>query len=244
MIESSDAEPGTADASARAYHGKRLGLPNRRWWAVPSALLTGFVFLLWQVISRGPVTGLDTRVRNGIQDVAGSPSAGWMFHPARAAAELGDPRVSLPVLGVATAVAAWASRSWRPALVTAGALAALATVVPLKLWTDRPGPGRIGPAGTALGFFPSGHTADAVLCYGTGAVLLCGFAIREQRPGDRVLRRLVWAAATGLVLLTVFGLLWSNFHWLSDALGSLCWGGAALAALRRIGTLRRKELRR
>jgi len=97
----------------------------------------------------------------------------------------------------------------------------------------------------ALGFFPSGHTADAVLCYGTSALLLCVFVIPHSpdaiRRRSRALSRTVTVGAAFLVLLTIFGLLWSNFHWLSDTLGSLCWCGAALLVLRQF-TLRRADI--
>ena len=45
-------------------------------------------------------------------------------------------------------------------------------------------------------------------------------------------------ATPGIVLATIFGLLWSNFHWLSDVVGSLCWCGAALAVLSRYAPIR------
>jgi hypothetical protein len=38
-----------------------------------------------------------------------------------------------------------------------------------------------------------------------------------------------------LVALTIFGLLWSNYHWVTDILGSLCWCGAWLLLLRHFG---------
>jgi undecaprenyl-diphosphatase len=157
-------------------------------------------------------------------------------------ADLGDQSVALSVLFVSTVLALRFTRFWLPALVAAAAGAALLTVIPLKMWIDRPGPSQNVLGDAALGFFPSGHTADAVLCYGTSALLLCVFVIPRSpepiRRHARTLGRMVTAGAAFLVLLTIFGLLWSNFHWLSDTLGSLCWCGAALLVLRRF-TLRR-----
>lgn len=49
---------------------------------------------------------------------------------------------------------------WSPALVA-----------PLKEWTDRPGTPAVPPA---VGYYPSGHTATAVVAYGAATVLLLG----------------------------------------------------------------------
>lgn len=195
-----------------------------------------FGLLLWQVKTHGPVTRLDLRLRDAIQNEARDPSMSWLLRPARGMADLGDQTVALSVLFVSTAAALRVTRSWLPGLVAAAALVALATVIPLKLWIDRPGPAKAALGDAALGFFPSGHTADAVLCYGTSALLLCLFVVPSiPRLTDRrglLLRRAITACAVALVLLTIFGLLWSNFHWLSDTIGSLCWCGAALLVLR------------
>jgi undecaprenyl-diphosphatase len=88
-----------------------------------------------------------------------------------------------------------------------------------------------------FGYFPSGHTADAMLCYGTSALILC-FIL----PLSRRARRLTAAAAVTLALLTVFGLLWSDYHWLSDILGSVCYCGAALVVLHRFLAVRARTL--
>ncbi|MBS2962855.1 phosphatase PAP2 family protein [Actinocrinis puniceicyclus] len=244
--------PTTNGPAAPSAETSPLGAPrpaprwnHDRWWLAPLLLLLGFGLLLWQVKAHGPVTRFDLRLRNGIQDDARDPSLSWMYRPARGMADLGDQTIALSALFVTTAVALRATRSWRPALVAAAALAALATVIPLKLWIDRPGPSRSTLGDAALGFFPSGHTADAVLCYGTSALLLCVFVIPHARVRYRnLLPRAVSAAAAVLVLLTIFGLLWSNFHWLSDTLGSLCWCGAALLILRRVTLSRPLSSRR
>lgn len=229
----SDSPPDTAPARTSVPPEPE---PADRWWLIPALLLTGFGLLIWQVKTRGPVVTLDVHVRGRIQDWARSPSMAWFFHPGRAMADLGDLSVALPVLLVVTALAIRATRSWRPALVTTAASAALAAVIPLKLWISRPGPSGATHGDVSFGFFPSGHTADAVLCYGTSALLLCAFVIPDG-PNARRLRQAAIAAACILVTATIFGLLWSNFHWLSDTVGSLCWCGAALAVLLRVANL-------
>ena len=241
----------TATPPSPATDGGSSGGPGSsagsgRWWLAPIALLLGFAFLLWQVKSHGPVTRLDLHLRDGLQRDALDPSLSWMLRPGRAMADLGDQSVALSVLFVSTMLAVRFTRSWLPALVSAAAVAALLTVIPLKLWIDRPGPSHSVLGDAALGFFPSGHTADATLCYGTSALLLCVFVIplgpELISRHRRALSRTVTAGAALLALMTIFGLLWSNFHWLSDTLGSLCWCGAALLVLRHY-TLTRLVLR-
>lgn len=231
-----------SDASAGSSQGSSV-----LWWLAPVALLLGFAYLLWQVKTHGPVTHLDLRLRDGIQSDARDPALSWMWRPARGMADLGDQSVALSVLFVSTVLAVRLTRSWLPAIVAAAAVAALTTVIPLKMWIDRPGPSQNVLGDAALGFFPSGHTADAALCYGTSALLLCVFVLPRSpesiRKHGRALSRTVTAGAAVLVLLTIFGLLWSNFHWLSDTLGSLCWCGAALLVIRHF-TLRRANVQR
>lgn len=224
----SDSPPSTAPARAPAPP-KPTSL--RLWWLIPTLLLTGFGLLIWQVKTHGPVVTLDMHVRSQFQDWARSVK--WFFHIGRAMADLGDLSVALPILLIATALAIRTTHSWRPALVAAGASVALAAVIPLKIWIARPGPSAATHSDASFGFFPSGHTADAILCYGTSALLLCAFVIPTGPNTHRQRhRQATIAAACILVAATIFGLLWSNFHWLSDTVGSLCWCGAALAVLR------------
>jgi undecaprenyl-diphosphatase len=199
------------------------------WWTLPLLGLAGFLVLLWQVATHGPLATMDVHVRAHIRTWAASSSLTWLGAPGRAVPNLGDPLVAIPVLAVVALFAAWRSRSLLPPAVAAGTLLVLATVIPLKIWVGRPGPGTDVLTGGSLGYFPSGHTADATLCYGAAALILCEMVL-TGRPA----RRGAAALAAVLIALTAFGLLWSDYHWLSDILGSLCWGGAALAVLHRL----------
>jgi undecaprenyl-diphosphatase len=203
-------------------------LPALPWWSWPLAGLVCFALLLWQVASHGPVTGLDMRVRDHILVWAATPSLGWLAALGRGLANLGNQSVALPVLPLVTLFAAWRSRSTLPFVIAAGAAIALAVVIPLKIWVGRPGPGAVVLGDANLGYFPSGHTADAMLCYGTSALILC-----VAFPAARLMQRVATAVAVALVVGTAFGLLWSDYHWLSDIVGSFCWCGAALLLLHR-----------
>lgn len=230
---------------------------RRSWWIAPAVLLCVFALLLWQVVSHGPLTRIDVHVRDWIQGTATSAGLHWLAQFGRGCADLGDQAPALLSLLIATGLAVWRtwsrqkaaaqetlpdaatesaapnviralwhSPSWRPVLLAAGAGLVLATVIPLKIWVARPGPGEVVLGNANLGFFPSGHTADALCCYGMACYLLCVFVWTGVAA-----RRLLATLTTLLIALTIFGLLWSNYHWLSDILGSLCWCGAWLLVI-------------
>jgi undecaprenyl-diphosphatase len=198
------------------------------WWIAPAVLLGAFAVLLWQVMSHGVVTRLDIHVRDGIQGAATSSGLRWLAPIGRDCANLGNEAPAILVLVAVALFAAWRARSWRPLPIAAGAGIVLASVVPLKVWVARPGPGQVVLGNANLGFFPSGHTADALCCYIPAAFLLASFVWTGRAVG-RVLAALVLV----VLALTIFGLLWSNYHWLSDIVGSVCWCGAWLLVLYR-----------
>ncbi|MCX5375537.1 phosphatase PAP2 family protein [Streptomyces sp. NBC_00091] len=122
-------------------------------------------------------------------------------------ADLGNIPVAVPVLALAMAYAAWRGR--RPAALAAGLAMALvpALIVPLKAWTARPGP--LEP--WAAGYYPSGHTATALMAY-VGAALLVAPYTRRRWP---------LALALGLSVATAAGLVLRGFHWPLDVLASV-----------------------
>ncbi len=82
---------------------------------------------------------------------------------------------------------------------------------------------RTGPLGTRLhvfGYFPSGHTATALVC----SWMLAAFAAR-RRPGWR---RRLQATAVGWTLLVAAGLVVHRYHWLSDTVGGVLLGSLVL----------------
>ncbi|OIV35289.1 hypothetical protein BIV57_22345 [Mangrovactinospora gilvigrisea] len=196
--------------------------------------------LTWQaLVPHGPVDRLDATLRDAVQSArdGGPGRLPGVETLAQLLSDIGDTLVSVPLLLAAAVAAAVLARRrrlrwWVPAVIAPAALVVLmGTVVPGKVLVARPGPDgeRVVPGG--WGWFPSGHTATASVCLGTGLLLLLPYILRP------VLRR-VLVGLLALVLLGVgAGLVWCNFHWVSDVVASWClagtvWWCAAVAQLR------------
>ncbi|MEU1052564.1 phosphatase PAP2 family protein [Streptomyces sp. NPDC005876] len=144
--------------------------------------------------------------------------------------DLGNTGTAVPVLAAALAYAAWrwrragAVRWWLPPLAGAVLMALVpAVVVPLKEWTDRPATPVMPPA---TGYYPSGHTATALVAYGTATLLLLPHL---RAPA---VRKLLVAAGAALVLATSCGLVRRGYHWPLDVVASWCLFLPPLAGLR------------
>ncbi|MGV9322525.1 phosphatase PAP2 family protein [Streptomyces sp. NPDC003660] len=199
-------------------------MPQARRLA-PAALLLClpallFALLTWQVLAHGPLLTLDARLSRGL------------VHPDRFSellSDLGEIAVAVPVLLLALTYAAWRGwsagvpRWWLPPAAAASLMAVLpAIVVPLKLWTARPGTPVVPPA---TGYFPSGHTATAAVAYGASALLL----LRWCRT--RAARLVTVVVPAALVLAVSYGLVRRGWHWPLDVLASWCLGAVLLTAI-------------
>ncbi|AQS67275.1 phosphatase PAP2 family protein [Streptomyces pactum] len=179
-----------------------------------------FALITWQVVADGPLIGLDERL------------SGALVHPDRLSellADLGNVQVAVPVLAVALAYVAWRGRAggtdrwWLPPLAGALAMALVpALVAPLKEWTDRPGTPAVPPA---VGYFPSGHTATAVVAYGAATLLLLPL------PRSPAVRRVLVALCAVLVLGASYGLVRRGYHWPLDVVASWCLGAVLLTGV-------------
>lgn len=184
----------------------------------PPVLL--FALITWQVVTGGPLVAVDEWLSEAL------------IRPDRASellAGLGNVQVAVPVLLAALAHTAWHGqrrghdRWWLPPL--AGALTMLLVpmlVVPLKEWTDRPGTPAVPPA---VGYYPSGHTATAVVAYGTATVLL----LTSLRSA--AVRRGVVVLCGTLILGASYGLVRRGYHWPLDVAASWCLGTVLLTVL-------------
>ncbi|CAL9436480.1 phosphatase PAP2 family protein [Streptomyces sp. enrichment culture] len=179
--------------------------------------------ITWQVLTDGPLLRPDAEASRAL------------VHPdgfSQFLSDLGNVQVAVPVLALALAAALWLGRvrgapRWWLAPLTAAVLMALvpAVVVPLKEWTDRPGTPVVPPA---TGYFPSGHTATAVVAYGSAALLLLPWL---RSPAAR---RALAAGCGVLVLGVSYGLVRHGYHWPLDVLAGWCLGAVPLVLLARV----------
>ncbi|WCN03542.1 phosphatase PAP2 family protein [Streptomyces sp. M92] len=182
-----------------------------------------FSLITWQVLADGPLIGVDERLSRAL------------VHPDRLSellADLGNVPVAVPVLALALAYVGWHGRAhgvdhwWLPPLAGAVAMALVpALVAPLKAWTDRPGTPAVPPA---VGYYPSGHTATAVVAYGAATLLLLPLL---RSPAAR---RVLVALCAALVLGASYGLVRRGYHWPLDVVASWCLGAVLLAGVARV----------
>lgn len=208
--------PGLAESPAR----------GRPWpsWLLPAGLLAVLVFLTVNVLAHGPLVTMDQHIRQTVQGWA--HAAGWRWlaasphAPAQLITDLGRETVAVPVLAVVAVVLAIRGHSLRPLLVAVtGVVLLLVTVIPAKIIIARPGPGTTALAAGSWGYFPSGHTSTACVCYSIAVFLLIA-----GRPGW--VRRAALAGLATVWLLVGAALVWCDYHWASDVLA-----GWALSAL-------------
>ncbi|MFF0690404.1 phosphatase PAP2 family protein [Streptomyces albogriseolus] len=179
-----------------------------------------FLLITWQVLADGPLLDLDARLSDAL------------VRPDRASellSDLGNVEVAVPVLALALAVTAWRLRArgvdrwWLPPAAGAAAMLLVPVLVaPLKAWTDRPGTPAVPPA---TGYFPSGHTATAVVAYGAATLLLL------RLLGSPAVRRGLIALCALLILGASYGLVRRGYHWPLDVAASWCLGAVLLAGV-------------
>lgn len=188
-----------------------------------SGLLAGgcllvFLALLVLVAVDSPVGSLDHAVRDAL-----------VSHPDRPLLGLADdvtdvlsPLADAIVLTVGAAAVAWRRRRLGPLVAVAlTGWVMVAVVVGVKEALGRPAPFPTHPA--SGGSFPSGHTAAAMVCFGSLALL-----VATLRP--RWTATLVTAAAA-ITVVVATALVWANYHWLSDTVASIALGVALLVPL-------------
>ncbi len=189
-------------------------------------LLTGFAAVTAQVLTSGPLTGLDWAVHRLVQDYVD----GRWRQVADALAHAGHRVVLTVPLGVLCVLAAARFRSFRPMMVVFAVCATLVIVVPgIKIVTGRAAPqiqhDWLFAPGTS---FPSGHAANAVVLWGALLELARSAARRVEtllRPWLVYTLIAVAAAAAGLGKVGV------GDHWLTDVLAGWLLGTAMYVAL-------------
>jgi len=214
-------------------------LSTRR--VVVAALLVvgtaGLVVLRAGVLGVSAVTRFDVRVRAAANSHRELPLLGRVV--ARALAELGQRGLTVTVVVV---LAVRRSDSWRPGLVSAGALGLLGVLGQvLKFEVGRLAPRAARVAVHAGGLsWPSGHAANTVV---SGALVL--WLLPQVRPTLAVWARRVGGAlyslaiAGGGVALVVL-----DYHWAGDVVGGWLLGGVVLAVVALLATARDGPRRR
>lgn len=243
---------GTGSATATGT-GKQLSQPPepselpawrralRRPDMLAPLILVGVFLVLWALVLARPtfLTSFDVWARNRVQDVSHATDGRTRWPLIKDIADLGGgvtvhgvpfqvqvPMVAMALVGV---TAALVRRNRRPVLATAAGYAALLVVWFLKAIGNRPGPSTAGRAiSGGLGYFPSGHTGNTMLGYGTSALILA-FVFTGRRA-----RALITVAMTLWALAVGFALVWMDYHWVSDVLGSYALCGAALFGVARV----------
>jgi len=197
---------------------------DRAWpgWLLPAGLLLVLVFLTVNVLAHGPLVTVDEHIRQTVQGWAHSAAWRWLGDSPHAPAQLITDLapVAVPVLAVVAVLLAIRGHTLRPLLVAAtGVVLLLVTVIPAKIIIARPGPGTSALAPGSWGYFPSGHTSTACVCYSIAVLLVIA-----GQPAW--IRRAALAGLAVVWLLVGAALVWCDYHWASDVLA-----GWALSAL-------------
>ncbi len=207
---------------AAAHHLRVLWVrsrpPNADLMTVGLALL-GLALITADVMAGGLLTSLDQTVRRATFPAGGAPE--WT----RLVGLLGNVGVGSTAAVVAALVTMHARWRWWPGVLVASELAMTGlAVVGLKYVVARPGPASNTLADGYSGFYPSGHTATAMVSVGALAFVLSGWRGRSMRQAQGWGLRAGGLAGVLVGASTVLG----GYHWLSDALASLVLGMAAL----------------
>ncbi|MGH3446089.1 MAG: phosphatase PAP2 family protein [Nocardioidaceae bacterium] len=204
--------------------------PRRRWrWRhtrpiTSVLLLTGglaaaFAIYTWLLVDWGPMGSVDLALDRDYPIQSLLP---WLH----ALDRIGQRAVCLPILGLVIAVVSWRHRAARPLLVGAvGVVAINLVVLILKVWLGRGAPLENQPAFFVNGqMYPSGHTANIIVVYGTCVYLLSHYAHPSRRT--RWILVGVVSFLSTVMLCTSLLLQW---HWFSDLVGGYLIGGVVLA---------------
>ncbi len=196
----------------------------------PVSLLVVLAVTTEQVVTKGPLLHLDTWIRDHVLTLVAENPYPILDRLAEHWSDMGDTKAAAPALILATLTAAAWTRSWKPLLSALIAGTALfSTVIPGKIIIGRPGPLGAPVAPGQWGWFPSGHTSTAGICYGTAAWLLgiCFLSTRAR------LRRTLYAATAAFCTGVGVCLIWRDYHWFLDVIAGWCLTGLTLWSLAR-----------
>lgn len=140
---------------------------------------------------------------------------------------LGDTRALLMVAAL-VCIVLLVSKMWRAALISVATFASTSLLVTaIKSLVHRARPLVDLYPGVEAFSFPSGHMTNAVVIYGSLA-LLYRFSVCGS------FRKLLWAAIVGLVILIGFSRIYLGAHWPSDVFGAALLGLSILALMSKL----------
>ena len=223
-----------AERAARPHSLSPRGLAIAGW---ASFLLAGAIFITiaWNVATHASLVTIDARVAAWLHTHATSLATAVLL-----AVTTANSTVAVSVWGAL--FGAWLARrrQWAWLLSTAIAIGGgLGLNVLLKYAYERARPKFDDPMVSLETFsFPSGHTAGAVLLYGT---LAAYFVSRTAEPW----KRRAWVAgAIAAVVLVAFSRMYLGAHYLSDVVAAACastaWLALCLSTVH--GLVRRRKL--
>jgi membrane-associated phospholipid phosphatase len=197
--------------------------PARRPHVVAAQLLGVWVLLLGLMLGIGSLLSRVERGSTVEQVDAGVPT--WLASRrtdaldavSGVAAELGNTTVVLVLAVLASAVAAFVWRGWRPVAVIAVALVGEVTIFLMTsavIDRQRPPVSHLDDQLPPTSSFPSGHTAAAICLYGAVAALVLAATHGRRRYA-------VVGGAALLVLVVALARLYRGAHYPTDVLGSV-----------------------
>ena len=180
----------------------------------------GFFAILENVIAGATLVRADGSIFNALQALR-TP---WADMVMVAITELGDARVTVPVVFAGIAWLLW-RRAWIDAAYLGAAVLvaqAVAGAIKIALHTPRPIPELY--EGWSAFSFPSGHATVNAVVYGFLAVM-------TMRGNGPILRSAIAASCTLLVGLIALSRLYLGAHWFTDVAGGLGFGIAWVGLL-------------
>lgn len=179
-----------------------------------------FALLAAQVLSQGPLTGIDRELMLFLA----AHRAGWVTDGMLALSVVHETRPVLAATALVAVLLAWRGH-WRWAVALAAVPTGMVLNVGLKHLFARSRPLPDEPLVQLVTYsFPSGHGVTSTVFYGS----LCLLVLAHSRnQGARVA---AVAGALAMVALVCFSRLYLGAHYLSDVLASVCVGVVWLAA--------------
>ena len=199
--------------------GRPRGAPGGSPALLFAALLV-FVLVTVDVLVGGPLTHLDRAASDWARST-GLVGPSWQ-RPGRRVADalvnFGDREVAGIVVVAAIGWICLRARTVVPLVrlaVLAGVTASI--VLALKYGIGRPAPSDVGGSARLVSY-PSGHTATAVILWGTL------YSIVAAYPRYAVSRQVAWLLGWLAPLLVMVGMVLRDYHWVTDlvAAAALC----------------------